>query len=95
MIALQPPPPPTSHRHTFYNHETRNKSECGHTGHTGDNGDSGELSNGDRKPGRSFQPRRIMCSHCVLVEDFWLNTSEPTYNARVNKKYRYNYSQYK
>ena len=72
---------PAPHSHTFYNHEMRTKSECGH---------SDDQANGDRKPGGTFQPRRIMCSHCVLVDDFWLNNSRTTYNTKINKKYRYN-----
>ena len=43
------------------------------------------LNDTDKK--NKFKPRRIMCKHCISVDDFWLNNTVKSYNTRINKKY--------
>ena len=43
------------------------------------------LNDTDKK--LKFKPRRIMCKHCISVDDFWLNNAVKSYNNKINKKY--------
>ena len=44
---------------------------------------------GELKPdmNKKFQPRRIMCRHCISNDEFWLNNAVKSYNNKINKKY--------
>lgn len=41
----------------------------------------------EKKTLRRNGPRRIMCRHCISVEDFWLNNSPNSSNNKINKKF--------
>lgn len=36
---------------------------------------------------KSFRTRRIMCRHCISVDDFWLNNAVSSFNNKINKRY--------